>query len=152
MKELRGNAAEVVAAPIDRCFALLEAVDAYPAWHPEVVQVVEVLDRDARGLPSRVRTKLHVSQGPLVKDFDLLMAVVTDRPRTVALTRVADQPSEQKFDVRWRLQAGEGTRIELGLNANLNVPRFLPLGGIGDSMARGFVAAAARALVTPLGA
>jgi Polyketide cyclase / dehydrase and lipid transport len=69
MKKLHGTATEVVAAPLDQCLALLEAVDRYPTWYPEVVRDVEVLDRDPSGQPTRARTKLHVSRGPLVKDF-----------------------------------------------------------------------------------
>ena len=38
------------------------------------------------------------------------------------------------------------TQIRLDLAANLDVPRFVPLGGVGDSMADGFVSAATREL------
>ena len=145
MKQLHGTATEVVAAPLDECLALLEAVDRYPDWYPEVVREVEVLDRDPSGQPTRARTKLHVSR-PLVKDFDLVLAIVVEPPATVKLTRPTNDSSQQQLDVTWRLQDRDGTRIELYLNANLRVPRLLPLGGIGTSMAKGFVAAASRAL------
>jgi ribosome-associated toxin RatA of RatAB toxin-antitoxin module len=146
MAELRGTAADVVAAPLAECFALVEAVDRYPSWHPEVVREVEVLERDAEGRPHRVRTKLHVARGPLVKDFELVMAVVAEPPEILKLTRVSDRPSDQSFDVAWRLREGAGTRMTVDLSANLNVPRFLPLGGIGNSMAEGFIRAAKDAL------
>ena len=148
MKKIHGAATEVVAAPLDECLALLEAVDGYPTWYPEVVRNVEVLDRDPSGQPTRARTKLHVSRGPLVKDFDLILAIVIEPPATVKLTRPANDPSQQQFDVTWRLQDGDGTRIELYLDANLRVPRFLPVGGIGNSMAKSFIAAARRALAS----
>ena len=148
MKELNGTATAVVGAPIEECLALLEAVDRYRAWYPEVVRSVDVLDRDPSGQPTKARTRLHVSHGALVKDFDLVLAVVVQPPGTVKLTKVASGSSEQQFDVTWRLQEGKGTRIELYLDANLNVPRFLPLGGIGNAMAEGFVAAASRALAS----
>jgi len=125
---------------------LLEAIDRYPDWYPQVARDVEVLERDSRGHPSRVRTKLHVSRGPVVKDFDLVLAVVVERPETVKLTRAADDPSPQQFEVAWRLRDEGQTRIELVLHAKLRVPRFMPLGGIGNAMAQGFVAAAAREL------
>lgn len=96
----------------------------------------------------RARTKLHVSRGPLVKDFDLILAIVIQPPATVKLARPTNDPSQQQFGVTWRLQEGEGTRINLNLDANLRVPRFLPVGGIGNSMAKGFVAAARRALAS----
>jgi ribosome-associated toxin RatA of RatAB toxin-antitoxin module len=146
MKKLHGTATEVVAAPLDECLALLKAVDRYPTWYPEVVREVEVLDRDPSGQPTRARTKLHVSRGPLVKDFDLILAIVIEPPATVKLTMPTNDPSQQQFGVTWRLQDDEGTHIELYLDAILRVPRFLPVGGIGNSMAKGFVAAARRAL------
>ena len=43
-------------------------------------------------------------------------------------------------------ERGRADSIRLDLAANLNVPRFLPLGDVGDSMAAGFVNAATRTL------
>jgi hypothetical protein len=147
MKELRGSAATAVAAPIDRCIALFEAVDAYPTWYPDVVQEVEVLERGESGRPTRVRTVLHVARGPLVKDFHLVLAVASDGAHEVQLTRVRDASSgPEQFDATWRAEDEAGTRIQLDLIASLDVPRFLPVGGIGDAMAEGFVAAAANQL------
>ena len=139
MKELRGAADTVVPAPLAQCLALVEAVDGYPDWYPEVVRAVEVRERDARGLPSRAQTKLHISVGPVTKDFDLLMAVTVEPPATVRLAKVG---GAAKFEVIWRLTEGEQTRIALELDANLDVPRFLPLGDVGNSVAQGFVSAA----------
>ena len=151
MKALSGSATRVVAAPIEQCFDLLEAVDRYPSWHPDVVREVEVLDRSGDGVATRARTTLHVVAGRVSKDFHLIMAVVTARPTTVTLTRLKHEPPDrEEFEVRWRLaSSGAGTRIELGIAANLSVPRVIPLGGIGDAMASGFIAAAARALGSP---
>jgi hypothetical protein len=147
MKELSGAATELVPTEIEACLALLEAVDEYPAWYPEVVRAVDVLERGPDGRPTTARAQLHVARGPIVKDFDLTLAVTIDRPHTVKLTRVPHQPTDQeRFGVTWRLEGANGTRIRLELDANLDVPRFLPLGGIGDSIAQGFVAAAAREL------
>lgn len=143
MKELRGAAATLVPTPLAQCLALVEAVDGYPVWYPEVVRTVQVLERDGHGLPSRAQTKLHLSAGPVTKDFDLLMAVTVEPPATVKLVKVG---GNAKFDVIWRLNEGENTRIELGLDASLDVPRFLPLGDLGNSVAQGFVAAASAEL------
>jgi hypothetical protein len=143
MKELRGAAAALVPAPLKQCLALIEAVDEYPVWYPEVVLAVEVLARDARGLPSRVQTKLHLSAGPVTKDFDLLMAVTVEPAATVKLAKVG---GSGKFEVIWRLNEGESTRIELELAASLDVPRFLPLGDVGNSVAQGFISAASAEL------
>jgi ribosome-associated toxin RatA of RatAB toxin-antitoxin module len=149
VKELSGTATAAVAAPAEECLALLAAVDRYPTWHPEVVRHVDVLDRDAAGQPTRVKTKLHLSQGPLSKDFDLDMAVVVHPPSAVQLFRVANEPGdEERFEVTWHVEAPAHAQLRLELRANLSVPRFLPLGGIGDAVADGFVNAAARALAT----
>jgi polyketide cyclase/dehydrase/lipid transport protein len=147
VKELRGHAVGSAAAPVEECFSLLEAIDGYPSWYPEVVREAQVVERDDRDRPTRARVTLHLSQGPLVKDFRLLMDIRAERPSTVRLTRVPNDPSDhEQFEVTWRLQPSAGTRIELQLEANLSVPRFLPLGGIGDALAGGFVAAAVKAL------
>jgi ribosome-associated toxin RatA of RatAB toxin-antitoxin module len=148
VKELSGNASAAVSASEDECLALLAAVDGYPSWHPDVVRAVEVLEREPSGQPSRVRAKLHLAQGPLSKDFDLVMAVTVQPPSMVKLSRVPNDASDQeRFDVTWHIDAPAHAQIRLELRANLSVPRFLPLGGIGDAVADGFVTAAARALV-----
>ncbi len=126
--------------------ALLEAVDRYPEWHLDVVQEVEVLARND-GHPTRVRTKLHLARGPLVKNFNLVMAVASDRMRQVKLTKVRDVDSgPEQFEVTWLVEDTGPTLIRLDLSANLDVPRFLPVGGVGDGMAEGFVAAAVKEL------
>ena len=130
--------------------ALLADAERYPNWYPEVVKSVEVLERDASGQPSKVRTKLHVQHGPITRDFDLTMSVdVEPQQGTVRLHRIPHEPSDgEKFEVNWSVNGSGPTRISLDLAANLNVPRFLPLGGIGDTIAAGFVSAATRALAT----
>src|SRR6201995_4028405 len=106
MKDLRGAAATLVPAPLDQCLALVEAADEYPVWYPEVVRSVEVLERDTSGVPSRAQTKLHLSVGPVTKDFDLLMAVTVEPPATVTLAKVG---GAAKFEVIWRLHEAEQT-------------------------------------------
>jgi hypothetical protein len=83
-----------------------------------------------------------------VRDFVLLLEVRSQPPKQVNLVRIPNDPSdEEQFEVRWQLDERAGkVEIVLGLEANLSVPRLLPLGGIGESMARGFVDAAATAL------
>jgi hypothetical protein len=126
--------------------ALLEAVDRYPDWHPEVVQEVEVLASND-GHPTRVRTKLHLARGPLVKDFNLVLSVASDGKRQVKLTRIRDRDSSpEQFDVTWLVEDTGPTLIRLNLSASLDVPRFLPVGGVGDGVAQGFVAAAVKEL------
>jgi len=147
MKELTGNASATTAASPAECLALLEAIDGYPSWAGEVVKEAEVLERDGAGHPTRARARLHVERGPLTRDFDLTLDVKVDVGGTVALSRIPHQSSDkERFDVTWRVQR---TRIELQLGANLDVPRLVPLGGVGDSMAADLVNAATRALASP---
>ncbi len=132
-----------MAAPLAQCLALVEAVDEYPRWYPDVVRSVEVFERDADGVPSRVQTTLHVSVGPVTKDFELPMTVARTPPATVALAKIG---GDAKFDVTWRLSEGQGTLLELELDASVDVPRLLPLGDVGNSVAKGFVSAASAEL------
>ncbi|HEV3391249.1 MAG TPA: SRPBCC family protein [Solirubrobacteraceae bacterium] len=150
MKELAGSASGTTPASPEASIALLAAVDRYPDWYPEVVKSVEVLERDASGQPSKARAKLHVQHGPVTRDFDLTMSVdVDDHQGTVKLHRVPHEPADgEKFEVNWSVDGSAPTRIGLDLAANLDVPRFLPLGAIGDAMAGGFVSAATKALGT----
>ena len=164
MKDLHGTASAVVPAPLDRCRALFEAVDRYPDWYPDAVREVDVLERDHTGRPTKARAKLHLVWGPVVKDFDLVLAVVSEPPGPIRLTRIADAGSSQ-FAVTWGLRDDGGTRIDhggtridhggtridLNLTASMSVPRFLPVGGIGDAIADGFIGAATRALKSPSG-
>jgi len=149
VKELTGRASGTTPASPEACIALLAAVDRYPDWYPEVVKSVEVLERDGVGQPTSARTKLHVHRGPITRDFDLTMEVKLYPPGAVRLSRVPHHGGDgEKFDVNWFVRETQPTQITLDLAANLDVPRFLPLGAIGDAMAAGFVSAATRALGT----
>jgi hypothetical protein len=140
----------VLQAPLERCLALLTALDAYPDWYPEAVRQVTIIEWADDGIASRAQATLHVSYGPLVRDFNLLLGLRVDLTGTVALTRVPHGASDrEEFAVTWRLTEEHGTRIELNLDAKLAVPRLIPLGGAGDAFAAGFVDAAIRALATP---
>lgn len=123
-------------------------MDGYPTWFPEMVRDVEVLQRDASDQPISARTKLHVARGPLVHDFDLLMAIAVEPPGTVKLSKVTSDRSPSRFDVTWSLQAAESTRIELNLSATLSVSERVPVGDLGNAIAEQFVAAASRALAS----
>jgi polyketide cyclase/dehydrase/lipid transport protein len=146
MKELTGNASATTPASPAECLALLEAIDAYPSWAGDVVKEAEVLERDGAGHPTRARAKLHVERGPLTRDFNLTLDVKVGAGG-VTLSRIPHQSSDkERFDVIWKVGASQSTRIELQLGANLDVPRLVPLGGVGDSMAADLVSAATRAL------
>ncbi len=147
VKHLNGTARAAVAAPIEDCFALFAALEGYPAWYEEVVTRVEVVESGDDGLPLRAETKLHLSYGPVSRDLDLLLAVTVSRPELVHLTHVSRGPSSgASFDATWRLQDGDGTRLDLELDANMPVPALVPVGGVGDAFAAGFMRAAVRRL------
>jgi hypothetical protein len=147
MKELRGTASATVGADPEECTALLAAIDAYPRWYPELIRAGEVLERTPDGVPSRARTTIHLAVGPLVRDFELEVAVAVAPGREVTLTRVPHEASDpEQFRVDWRVHPRPQVRLDVELTARLDVPMLLPLGGVGDSLAQGFVEAASRAL------
>ncbi len=146
LKDLHGTASRTVSASPADCYALLTAVEGYPDWYPQAIRAVDVLDRDADGQSRRARTQLHLSWGPVVKDFDLVLAVEVEPSVTVRLVKVSDRPSVNTFDVTWHVRDAGSTQIDVDLRATLDLPRFLPLGGIGNAIAGGFVDAAARRL------
>jgi ribosome-associated toxin RatA of RatAB toxin-antitoxin module len=147
MKELSGSAGAPASAPIDRCLSVLADVENYPLWYPTVVREVLVLERDDDHA-QRVQATLHVAVGPLSRDLSLVLDVVR-QGEEVTLTRVSREPSDaERFIVRWRVEpVDEGdSRIDLVLDAALEVPRLVPVGGVGDGLAEGFVAAAVKAV------
>lgn len=146
VKELGGRAARSVQPPAAECFAVLADVERYPEWYPDVIREVDVLEREPEGQVRRARCQLHLSWGPVVRDFDLVLGVVLEPVTTVRLARVSDAPSASAFEATWRLRETAATELGVDLRATLDVPRFMPLGGIGDAIAGGFVEAAARRL------
>ncbi len=148
VKQLHGDADAGVGATTEECLSALAAVDRYPLWYPDVVRGVEVLARGEDGLPTRAQVALHVSVGPLKQDFNLLMEVSVAPPDRVTLARIPhDASDEHRFEVAWEIEdRGESRRVRLALDASLDVPRFLPLGTIGDDLAAGFVLAVAQEL------
>ena len=118
-----------------------------PSWHPGVIKDAEVLERGDDGLPATARATVHVAVGPLVRDFQLRVAVAVESGRRVTLTRIPHEPSDpERFQVDWLIEPGAQARLSVELTARLDVPRLLPVGAIGDSLAQGFVEAASRAL------
>jgi hypothetical protein len=143
VKDLSGSASAPVAAAPEECIALLAAVDRYPDWYPEVIREMEVLEHGPDGLPRRARTTVHLAVGPMAGDFRFEISVVVE-PSGVILARVPDAPSDpERLEVRWHAVPGE---LGVEVAARLDLPRFLPVGGAGESVAQGFVEAAKRVL------
>ena len=148
MKQLEGRAQTEVEAGVEECLALLRAVDRYPQWYPERIREVAVVERGREGFPGVVRATLRVEIGPFAQDVHVLLRTVAD-DEGVTLMRVAHEPEDpEELEVRWRVSPG---RLSVELVARLEVPRLLPVGGVGESIARGFVQAAARALAEERG-
>ena len=144
MKDLQGSASISLAATPADCVALLAAVDGYPSWCPELIREVEVLERGADGVPVRARTTVHLALGPIANDFRFEITVSVQPGAEVVLSRIPDDRSDaESLDIRWLAKPGE---LSIEMSGRLGVPRFLPVGGIGDSVAQDFVEAASRAL------
>lgn len=150
MKELSATASDVSPAPIERCFELLADVEHYPDWYPAGVKRVEVLERDPdSGRATLVAAKLSLGDGPLRKEFNLQLAIGATSNSGVELTRVKkDAADGEQLVVAWALaqNGAEATQVSVELRAALELPPFLPVGPIAQSVADGFLAAAVRAL------
>jgi ribosome-associated toxin RatA of RatAB toxin-antitoxin module len=149
MKDLSATATGTAQAPIERVFERLSDIECYPDWYPSGVKHAEVLERGPDGEIVKVKTTLAVAQGPIQRDFKLHMAVSMDPPRTIDLRRLPKSSDDhEQMRVIWRLaeDSPERTRITVDLSAALSIPRFMPVGGIADSLAQGFLRAAVDAV------
>lgn len=142
MKEMNAAASGRTRTSIEDCYALLSDVEAYPEWFPDGVRGAEVLERDpASGEATKVKTTLHASG----RDFGMDMAVSRQPPELVELRRLPHEHSDgERMTVTWRLARGPETLIQLALAAELDVPRFLPIGGLAQGLADQFLQAAVR--------
>jgi ribosome-associated toxin RatA of RatAB toxin-antitoxin module len=147
VKELQGWASAELDVPVKDCFKLLSAVEGYPDWF-EVVHRVEILEDERNGTPGLARAELYVPQSPFGTHFELFMAVRTERPATVTLTRVPDGAADpDRLELIWRMQRGGSTRLEFEFDAAASfVPSFVPVGGAGEAIAQAAVDAARAAL------
>jgi hypothetical protein len=149
MKRLSGHAEGVCRASAVATGRLLRAVDQYPSWHYEVVRRAVVIERDAAGHPRMLEATLRLPVGPISMETELALALDAGRPDRVTLTRLPNDPDDKEtFVADWRLEPrGPGeTGIRLDLEADADVPRLVPLGDVGEKLAKGFVDAAIAAL------
>lgn len=143
MKELSATATGQTEAPLERCFELVAAVDRYPSWYPKTVTGAAVTERDGDGLPTKAHVDLHVHHGFVIRDFHIDVDVVTKQLEAVSLSRIPHKPGDrERLSVAWALSGGERTTIEVAMHANLSIPGFLPVGGLAESVAQGFLDAA----------
>jgi hypothetical protein len=145
VRELGATARGQAETTIDRCFERLADVERYPVWYPTGVRRAEELERGADGAATKVKATLALAHGPIQRDFTLHLGVTVDRPRLVELRRLPKEPGDQEqVTITWRLSelGSERTQLAVELAAKLDIPRFLPLGGVADHIARGFLDAA----------
>ena len=147
MRRLKGHGGAACDASAASLAELLVAVDRYPTWHGDVVRTVAVRSRDQGGLPDTVDATLRVAIGPVHHDLELTLRISSAPVNRITLTRLPNDPGDpETFVAVWRLDEGHQTMISLDVEAELDVPRLVPLGRIGDALAQGFVdAAVARA-------
>jgi Polyketide cyclase / dehydrase and lipid transport len=143
MKRVRGEAQGATTARVDECVALVSRLESYPEWHPEVVRDVAIVRRDGDGVATQANATLRLAIGPLSHDSELLVAVVAAAQDRVVLRRLPyDADDNEQLQISWRFESrGERTRIELDIDALLDVPRFVPVPAAGDKLALGFIAA-----------
>ena len=149
MKELTASATGTSDKPIDHCYAQLLDVERYPQWYPDGVKRVEVLERGADGMPTKVDAVLAAVAGPLRKEFNVRLAVEPERPTLIALARVADDRGDHEMlTITWLLRdlGEQGTEVNIELGARLDVPLFLPIDPVAREVANGFLQAALQSL------
>jgi ribosome-associated toxin RatA of RatAB toxin-antitoxin module len=149
VKELQGRASMELDVPAKKCFELLAAVERYPTWF-DVISQVEILEDERSGTPGLARAELHVPQSPFGTHFELFVAVRTERPAVVTLTRVPDGAGDpDRLELIWRIQGSRTTQLEFEFDAAASfVPAFIPVGGAGDAIAQAAIDAARGALAT----
>jgi ribosome-associated toxin RatA of RatAB toxin-antitoxin module len=147
VKELQGRASAELDVPPKDCFELLAAVDRYSEWF-EVVRHVEILEAERNGTPGLARAELHIPQSPFGQDFELFVAVRTESPVAIELSRVPDGPADpDRLDLTWRVDGARSTRLEFEFDAAASfVPGFVPVGGAGEAIAQAAIEAARAAL------
>ncbi len=96
MKELDGSASVTVPAAIERCYELLAAVERYPTWAPDVVTRAEVVERRMTAGRRRPGRRCTPRSGRSCSDFDLLLAVEHDPPRSLRLVRIPHDRSDPR--------------------------------------------------------
>jgi ribosome-associated toxin RatA of RatAB toxin-antitoxin module len=146
MKSLGASATGETPAAIDDVYALVADLERYPTWYPSAVKGAEVLERDADGVPTRMKMTLHASVGPINRDFRIHANIERHPPDRVEMQRLPKGSSDrEEMSVAWRLSPGSGgagTHVQVDLAANLSIPALVPTGGLADGLARGFLGAA----------
>jgi hypothetical protein len=144
MKALKSSVSGVAERPVSEVYAFLSDFAAYPSWYPAGIKSASML---AAGTGHCI---LALNQGPIQRDFEMDMAIELVPETSVTLRRLPKQAGDkQQLVVTWRLapDVGEaGTALTAEFAANLDIPGWLPLGGIEKAIPQGFLDAALAAL------
>jgi ribosome-associated toxin RatA of RatAB toxin-antitoxin module len=147
MKDLSASASGRTHAPVEAAFTLLSDFESYPQWFPEGVRSIQVLERAPEGHATRLQVRLHTSSGPVQRDFDMQMTTALRHLELVELRRVPNENRDrEEMTVSWRLTNGPQTLVAVDLRARLDLPGFMPVGGLAQGMADRFLGAALRRL------
>ena len=150
MREISATSQGETPTPIERCFERLVDIAGYPSWYPTGVKRAEQLEQGPDGRPTKVAATLALTSGPIQRDFSLEFGVTTERPTLIELRRLphGSGGGADLVVISWRLRelAADRTELTVAFDAELDVPRFLPLGGLADGIAGGFLAAAIASL------
>lgn len=145
MRDLSATAQGETGTPQHRCYERLADIESYPSWYPAGVKQVVVLDRGPDGEPTTVKATLALAQGPIQRDFTVHFAVARQPWSRIELRRLPKSADDQEqIVITWQLTApaADRTTLEIALDAKLDLPRFLPVGGTAGSIATGFMDAA----------
>jgi hypothetical protein len=144
MKDLNASVSGVATKPQSEVYAFLADFANYPTWYPAGVKQAEMVDGDTG------HTILALKQGPIQKDFDIQMAIEKVPETSITLRRLPSKPGDkQKLVVTWLLapDVGDaGTELTAEFSATLDIPGWLPLGGVEKAIPQGFLDAALASL------
>jgi ribosome-associated toxin RatA of RatAB toxin-antitoxin module len=138
----------VVAAPPEACFAVVSDIERYPDWLTGV-QAIEVRERDDDGQVSLARVRVRLSLPAFSRELAFSGRVEREPPRRLRLRREPSTAasSPETVAMTWTVAPeGGGSRVGLELEAEVDAPRLVPLGPVGDALARSFADALARRL------
>jgi hypothetical protein len=144
MKDLKASVHGVAKQPVSEVYAFLADFAGYPSWYPEGVKQAVMTGEDTG------HTTLSLNQGPIQKDFEIDMAIEKTPETEITLRRLPKKPGDpQQLIVTWRLapDVGDaGTAITTDFSATLDIPKWLPLGGVEKAIPQGFLDAALKRL------
>jgi hypothetical protein len=94
---------------------LLADRERYPAWTPDLVTGIVVLDRDCQGRAALASLRLYIRQSPTIKSLDLRVSVAASPTGTIRLDRSEACEDDERMELVWTLSDQAGTRLALAL-------------------------------------